>query len=66
MKQSLEKLQNYFTLEAGRDYDNKAVMGGLASMLGLYLPLTRRQQLLSPATPSPFQGEGKCELASMG
>ena len=40
MKRSLEKLQKFFTLEAGRDYDKKVVIGGLASMLGLYLPLT--------------------------
>jgi ATP-dependent DNA helicase RecG len=33
MKPSLEKLQKYFTLESDRNYDNKAVMGGLASML---------------------------------
>ena len=33
MKPSIEKLQKFFKLEAGRNYDNKAVMGGLQSML---------------------------------
>lgn len=33
MKPSIEKLQKFFRLEAGRNYDNKAVMGGLQSML---------------------------------
>jgi ATP-dependent DNA helicase RecG len=33
MKSSLEKLQKFFRLESDRNYDNKAVMGGLESML---------------------------------
>jgi len=33
MKQSIEKLQKFFSLEANRGYDNKAVMGGLEKML---------------------------------
>jgi len=33
MKPSIEKLQKFFRLEAGRNYDNKAVMGGLQGML---------------------------------
>jgi ATP-dependent DNA helicase RecG len=33
MKQSIEKLQKFFSLEADRGYDNKAVMGGLEKML---------------------------------
>jgi ATP-dependent DNA helicase RecG len=33
MKSSIRKLQKYFKLEAERDYDNKAVMGGLANIL---------------------------------
>ncbi len=33
MKPSIEKLQKYFRLEADRGYDNRAVMGGLESML---------------------------------
>lgn len=33
MKSSIAKLQKFFRLEAERDYDNRAVMGGLASML---------------------------------
>jgi ATP-dependent DNA helicase RecG len=33
MKPSIEKLQKFFSLEAERDYDNKAVFGGLEKML---------------------------------
>jgi ATP-dependent DNA helicase RecG len=33
MKPSIEKLQKFFKLESDRNYDNKAVMGGLQSML---------------------------------
>ncbi len=33
MKPSIEKLQKFFRLEANRNYDNKAVMGGLEHML---------------------------------
>ena len=33
MKPSIEKLQKFFRLEADRNYDNKAVMGGLQGML---------------------------------
>jgi ATP-dependent DNA helicase RecG len=34
MKPSVLKLQKFFKLEAERDYDNRAVLGGLESMLG--------------------------------
>ncbi|MBW8012656.1 MAG: ATP-dependent DNA helicase RecG [Chloroflexi bacterium] len=33
MKTSLQKLQKFFRLESGRDFDNRAVMGGLENML---------------------------------
>ena len=33
MKASIEKLQKFFKQEAKRNYDNGAVMGGLAKML---------------------------------
>jgi len=33
MKPSIEKLKKFFKLESDRNYDNKAVMGGLQSML---------------------------------
>ena len=33
MKPSIEKLQKFFKLESEREYDDKAVMGGLSSML---------------------------------
>jgi len=33
MKPSIEKLQKFFRLEADRNFDNKAVMGGLQGML---------------------------------
>ncbi len=33
MKPSIQKLQKFFKLESERNYDNKAVMGGLQSML---------------------------------
>ena len=33
MKPSIAKLQKFFRLEADRNYDNKAVMGGLQGML---------------------------------
>ncbi len=39
MKRSLDKLQKFYTLEAGRDYDNKAVIGRLESMLEPDQPL---------------------------
>ena len=45
MKPSIEKLQKFFRLEAGRDYDNKAVMGGLASMLESWEAEARNDQL---------------------
>lgn len=45
MKSSIEKLQKFFTLEADRDYDNKAVMGGLANMLSAWEAEARSEQL---------------------
>ncbi|MDH5605335.1 MAG: ATP-dependent DNA helicase RecG [Anaerolineae bacterium] len=33
MKPSIDKIKKFFTLEAERNYDDKAVMGGLASIL---------------------------------
>jgi ATP-dependent DNA helicase RecG len=45
MKSSIEKLQKYFNLEAERDYDNKAVMGGLAKMLDSWEADARSDQL---------------------
>jgi ATP-dependent DNA helicase RecG len=45
MKPSIEKLQKFFTLEANRDYDNKAVMGGLAKMLDNWEAEARHDQL---------------------
>ena len=34
MKPSIEKITKFFKLETDREFDNKAVMGGLSSMLG--------------------------------
>ena len=45
MKPSIEKLQKFFKLEAKRDYDNKAVMGGLAEMLENWEAEARADQL---------------------
>ncbi|MDH3942880.1 MAG: ATP-dependent DNA helicase RecG [Anaerolineae bacterium] len=45
MKPSLDKLQKYFTLESERDYDNKAVMGGLESMLEPWQAEARADEL---------------------
>jgi ATP-dependent DNA helicase RecG len=45
MKPSIEKLQKFFKLEAKRDYDNKAVMGGLSQMLETWEAEARADQL---------------------
>jgi ATP-dependent DNA helicase RecG len=45
MKPSIEKLQKFFKLEAQRDYDNKAVMGGLAQMLDTWEAEARNDEL---------------------
>jgi ATP-dependent DNA helicase RecG len=45
MKPSIEKLQKFFRLEADRNYDNKAVMGGLQSMLQGWEPEARADDL---------------------
>jgi len=45
MKRSIEKLQNFFKLEAKRGYDNKAVMGGLARMLDSWMAEARADPL---------------------
>jgi len=45
MKPSIDKLRKFFTLEANRDYDNKAVMGGLAKMLDNWEAEARHDQL---------------------
>jgi len=45
MKPSIEKLQKFFKLEADRDYDNKAVMGGLARMLDAWIADARVDQI---------------------
>ncbi len=45
MKSSIEKLQKFFSLEADRGYDNKAVLGGLAKMLDSWEADARRDEL---------------------
>lgn len=45
MKPSIEKLQKFFKLEADREYDNKAVMGGLAKMLDSWEAEARSDEL---------------------
>jgi len=45
MKPSIEKLQKFFRLEADRNYDNKAVMGGLQGMLEGWEPEARADEL---------------------
>ncbi|MDH5505903.1 MAG: ATP-dependent DNA helicase RecG [Anaerolineae bacterium] len=45
MKPSIEKLQKFFRLEADRDYDNRAVMGGLESMLDKWEAEARADEL---------------------
>jgi len=45
MKPSIEKLQKFFRLEADRNYDNKAVMGGLQGMLESWELEARADQL---------------------
>jgi ATP-dependent DNA helicase RecG len=45
MKPSIEKLQKFFSLEADRGYDNKAVMGGLENMLDAWEGEARLDEL---------------------
>ena len=45
MKPSIEKLQKFFSLEAERGYDNKAVMGGLEKMLDSWEGSARNDSL---------------------
>ncbi len=45
MKPSIEKLQKFFTLEAEREYDNKAVFGGLEKMLDTWEAEARQDSL---------------------
>jgi ATP-dependent DNA helicase RecG len=45
MKPSIKKLQKFFKLEAQREYDNKAVMGGLAEMLDVWESEARADDL---------------------
>jgi len=41
IKPSIEKLKKFFKLEADREFDNKAVMGGLQKMLDTWVPDAR-------------------------
>jgi len=45
MKPSIKKLRKFFRLEAERDYDNKAVMGGLSNILSAWEMEAREDQL---------------------
>ncbi|MFN2146008.1 MAG: DEAD/DEAH box helicase, partial [Anaerolineales bacterium] len=45
MKHSIEKLKKFFTLEAERGYDNKAVHGGLEAMLDTWEAEARQDEL---------------------
>lgn len=45
IKSSVQKLQKFFRLEADRDYDNRAVMGGLSSMLESWEANARQDEL---------------------
>ncbi len=45
MKSSIEKLQKFFSLEADRGYDNKAVLGGLEKMLDSWEADARMDEL---------------------
>jgi len=45
MKSSIQKLRKFFRLEAEREYDNKAVMGGLANILSDWELEAREDQL---------------------
>ena len=45
MKPSIEKLKKFFTLEADRGYDNKAVHGGLEAMLDTWEADARQDDL---------------------
>jgi len=45
MKPSIEKLKKFFKLEADRDYDNKAVMGGLSRMLDSWITDARMDDI---------------------
>ena len=45
MKTSIKKLRKFFRLEAEREYDNKAVMGGLANILSAWELEAREDKL---------------------
>ncbi len=45
MKPSIQKLRKFFRLEAEREYDNKAVMGGLSNILSAWELEARDDQL---------------------
>ena len=45
MKPSIQKLRKFFRLEDERDYDNKAVMGGLSNILSAWEMEAREDQL---------------------
>ncbi|RLC98093.1 MAG: hypothetical protein DRI65_18615, partial [Chloroflexota bacterium] len=45
MKPSIQKLRKFFRLEAEREYDNKAVMGGLSNILSAWEMEAREDQL---------------------
>ena len=45
MKTSIQKLRKFFRLEAERDYDNKAVMGGLSNILSAWEMEAREDHL---------------------
>lgn len=45
IKSSVQKLQKFFRLEADRNYDNRAVMGGLSSMLESWEANARQDEL---------------------
>ena len=45
MKTSIKKLRKFFRLEAEREYDNKAVMGGLANILSSWELEAREDEL---------------------
>lgn len=45
MKPSIQKLRKFFRLEAEREYDNKAVMGGLSNILSAWELEAREDQL---------------------
>ncbi|MEN8172615.1 MAG: ATP-dependent DNA helicase RecG [Chloroflexota bacterium] len=45
MKPSITKLRNYFRLEADKDYENKAIIGGIESMLEPWAAEARVDQI---------------------